>query len=1061
MTWTSRGRSLFFLLVLAGGFFAVKGKAQVLFGTISGTVTDPSGAVIPNARISIKNNETGVTRASTTNARGAYSAPGLSPGPYTVSASATGFKTAVQSHVTLTVGANQVVNYVMQVGEATQSIQVTGAAATVNLISSTLSNVVTQTPIVQLPLNGRDWTQLAQLTAGVAPVLNQYLTPGNQTQRGNGVQISISGGRPSRNDYRLNGISINDFANTAPGSSLGENLGVDAIQEFSVLVGDYSAQFGRASGGIVNAITKAGTNQFHGDAYEFLRNDDLDAANFFTNSGSLTKPQFQRNQFGASAGGPIKKGRAFFFADYEGVRQNLGAASVADVLTASARTGDLTAADGGTVTVNPAIAQILPIYPLPNGALLSPDVGLFDFSGLQKSTENYVTSRLDDSISSKDSIFGAFLFDRANVTEPDNLNTYLFPASSENIDITLQETHIFSPTLINIARAGYTRAFAENGNYTDVFNPLLSDPSLGSIPGRDLAEITVSGITTLSGGVGGAGGPNLFYFNTFQGSDDVALTKGNHSLKFGASFERDQNNTAAPDDPNGDWSFGSIQDFLINDPRQLTGLLPISEPYLGIRQSIFGAYAQDDWRVRPRLTASLGLRYEMATVPSEAFGRTSGVIPLEAPAVTIGPLFKNPTLHDFSPRVGLAWDPFGNGKTSVRAGFGLYDDLPLQYMFANRIPRTPPYFQEGTAKNTGIGSFPAGGLALLTPNTFRTAYYEQNPDRPFVYHWDFNVQRQLRSNMVLSVAYMGERGIHLVRDSEDMDTVIPTITSAGLVFPLTSTSTKLNPNFGRIAASTFDNQSFYDALDAQLTQHLSHGVNFTAAYTWEKSIDYSSVGFSDNEFVNTIGNPYPLDMFLNRGVADYNLPQRFVFSGTWDVPTPSSWMGPAKAALGGWELGSIITIEDGEPFTAVLNSDQAGTKTSEVGAQQGGQRPNVIPGCDLSTGNPNDYINTACFTFPATGTLGDLARNAIEGPGLATWDFSLMKNIKISKLGEGGNLQFRAEFFNILNRANFADPGFTNFAIFNSKGQINANAGELTATDTPQREIQFGLKLMF
>ncbi|MGH9325908.1 MAG: hypothetical protein ACRD2B_04365, partial [Terriglobia bacterium] len=343
-------------------------------------------------------------------------------------------------------------------------------------------------------------------------------------------------------------------------------------------------------------------------------------------------------------------------------------------------------------------------------------------------------------------------------------------------------------------------------------------------------------------------------------------------------------------------------------------------------------------------------------------------------------------------------------------------------------------------------------------------YYQQNPDRSYVMHWDFDVQRQLRSNMVLSVGFMGERGIHLIADYDDIDTVIPIgVTSAGnLVFPPAGTSPKFNTHFGRITGDIFDDQAFYDGLDVQLTQHMSHGVSFTAAYTWEKAMDYDSSTYSQNEYTGSLGDPYPLDMFLNRGLADYDMPQRFIFSGIWDVPTPSSFTGPVKAVLGGWELGSIITAESGSPFSVDLTSDQAGLSSAITNESTSAERPNFVAGCGpQTTGSPNHYINTSCYSFPVVGTLGNLGRNTLFGPGLAEWDFSLMRNFKISKLGEAGNLQFRGEFFNILNRANFEIPTSKHFGIFNSKGRINASAGELTATALDQREIQFALKLMF
>jgi hypothetical protein len=701
---------------------------QVVGATLTGTVTDQSGAVIPNAQVSIKNVSTGVMRNITSDTAGFYTAPNLLPGNYEITVSARGFTTQVRTAITLDVGAQQVLNVTMHVGQVTEKVQVTGAAPTVQLATSSISAVVNSTTVRELPLNGRSWTDLAKLQPGVDAIQTQQPFPigGTPGLRGFGSQVTISGARPEQNDYRLDGISLNDYANGAPGSVLGGNLGVDAIEEFSVLTSNYSAEYGKTSGGVVNAITRSGTNEFHGGAYEFLRNSALDARNFFDQG---TIPPFKRNQFGASAGGPIRKDRTFIFGDYEGIRQSKGITAVDTVPSAAARAGNLST---GTVTVDPSVQRYLAFYSLPNGGLLSPgDTGIFAFAGQQIISENSLTIRLDHKFSEKDSLSGTYLYDDTPFTHPDADDNVLVGAHTNRHIVALQETHIFSPSLVNSVRFGFNRDGVAGNQSVKAINPLAADPSLGAVPGQDAAEVTVSGLSLFAGGLG-AVATDLFYWNSFQAYDDAFLTHGTHALKFGLALERMQLNSFAPHSPNGSFSFASLADFLTNHPNRFDSGFPKASSPRGLRQSLFGLYVQDDWRWRPSLTLNLGLRYEMTTVPTEVQAKLSTLVNLTDTQPHLGdPYFLNPTLRNFEPRVGFSWDPFHTGQTAVRGGVGVFDVLPLPYQFVQLANSAIPFSAQANIKPPA-GSFYAGAFPLLTQSSLRAVDVEHKPKRNYV-----------------------------------------------------------------------------------------------------------------------------------------------------------------------------------------------------------------------------------------------------------------------------------------------------------------------------------------
>jgi hypothetical protein len=1054
---------------------AIPARAQVAGATLSGTLTDSSGAVIPVARVTICNSATGVTEAATTNGNGFYTVPNLLPGSYEITAFATGFATQVQSGITLNVGAQEVVNITMRVGQVAERVSVTAEGAAVQLASSTVGSVTDAITIRELPLNGRDWTQLATLTPGVVslgsvqPALSVGYQRGN---RGFGTQLTIAGNRPQQNNYRVDGVGVNDYSNSGPGSVLGGTLGVDAIEEFSVLTSNYSAEYGRTSGGVVNAITRSGTNQFHGDAYEFLRNSALDARNFFDRNGIAP---FKRNQFGAATGGPILKNRTFFFADYEGIRQSLGVTATDIVPSQDARNGILHNANGtvNALTVDPIVKPFLALWPLPNAGFLgSGDTGIFSVVNQQVTAENFATVRIDHHISDQDRLFGSYQYDNASSSAPDALDDVLLANTSVRQFVSIEESHNFNAAFLNSVRAGFSRVAAIANHSVDAINPLAGSAALGVLPGQYAPVLGVTGLTSFGGGLNSAN-EYRYFFNSFQLYDDGFLTKGKHILKFGFTVERIQENFLGLLGVGGNFKFNSLSDLLTNRPASVVALVPpagststVSE--LGFRQSIFGGYVQDDMRVRANLTVNLGLRYEMSTVPTDVHNHLSNLrYPTDSTPQTGNPFFMNPTIRNFEPRIGLIWDPFGTGKTAIRSGLGMFDVLPLPYEFAQMQIAASPFVLQGSGSSLPPGSFPTQALQLVTvPTRLRAAYLEFDPRRDYVMQWNFNVQRQLLPNFTLMVAYVGSRGVHQPFRTDNMNIVLPTSTPQGLLWPCggaivagvcskPGTGTPLNPIVGRIDQLTWSNNSFYDALQLQVTKRMSRGLQLQGSYTWGKSIDQGSASVIGNPFGNDTSTLLPFPQ-LNRGLSDFNVGQNLILNFTWtlsnlrSVPRAASWL------LSGWRLGGIYQVSSGLPFTPFVGGDPLGLTNGGNGFTNSMAGPGCSPA--VNAGNIRSYIKLECFTFPNPSTLlGNTGRNVLVGPGLSNLDFSLVKEMNVS---EAFHVQLRTEFFNILNHANFLPPN-NNSALFTATGAPVAGAGLIDTTSTTAREIQFALKVIW
>ncbi|SPF46440.1 TonB-dependent receptor plug [Candidatus Sulfopaludibacter sp. SbA4] len=1048
-------------VVLLAALISLPGQAafgQVVGAILSGTVTDPSAAVVPGAKVTIRNVSTGVVMQVTTNEVGIYNAANLLPGDYQVNVVAAGFAPQQHSGLALAIGERQIMNMQLRVGDAaTATFEVGQETPIIELGGTSVSTVVKGELARELPLNGRDWTQLATLEPGISPIRTQPDPNGlnNRGNRGFGSQLSIAGARPYQNNYRVDGISVNDYANSSPGSTIGLSLGTDSIKEFSVISNNYSADYGLTSGGVVNAITRSGANLFHGTAYEFLRNDAMDARGFF----DASKLPFRRNQFGASAGGPVIKNKLFFFANYEGLRQSLTTTTIDTVPSVNARNGQLVA---GTIKVDPAAARYLPLFALPNGAV-SGDTGIYSFAGKAVTPEDYFTTRGDYTITDKDSLHGTYALDRGTTTQPDGLNVVSNVNTTNRQVGSLEETHTFGSALLNTARFGVNREVAGTLVTAPGANPLGADTSLGVAPGLYAPVIQVSGLTAFQGGLNGTSF-GTFSFTTYQLYDDAFWNRGIHSLKFGFALERIDSNLFLANNPDGLYKFNSLSDFLENKPATFQFQLGASTPR-GLRQSVYAGYAEDDMRLRSNLTLNIGVRYEMSTVPYEVHGELANLRgPFSTTLYTGSPLFENPTTHNFEPRVGVAWDPFRDGKTSVRAGFGMFDALPLTYQFNTMVGNAAPFSQVASSSTLPVGSFPSAAVALVQQaSALRTSYIQFDPPRNYVMQWNFSIQREVARNLTAMLGYVGSRGIDNAMRVGDANMVIPSFTPQGLLWPCagtivngicskTATGPKFFPGYGQIDGQVWNGHSYYNALLVSVHRRLAGGLNVQSSFTWSKSLDTNSSVGTGAPFSNSITGQFLFAPI--RAPSDFNVGRTFMLSGAWEVPFGRThW-------YGGWQLGTIFTLSDGLPFTAIISGDALGQ-----GNQNSFDVPNRLnnPGCGrpVNPGNPAEYINLSCFAFAVPSTLfGNAGRNELVGPGVVNADVSMFKNIPIHFMSEGAHLQFRAEAFNLPNRANFAAP-LTNNKLFDTKGNLVNFAGQITTLQTPGRVIQLGLKLLW
>lgn len=1046
--------------------------------SISGVVRDASGSPVSGATVTARSLESEKTRTAVTDESGAYKILALPLGPEQVTAAKTGFTTAVRNGIQLQVGQQAVVDLKLELGELSQQIVVQEETPVVNTTTSPVSGIVTEREIKDLPLNGRSFDNLITLNPGS---INYSALHSPQTSTSNGNTFSVDGRRTAENLVLMNGVEYTGSSQLAitPGGVSGELLGIDAIREFNVLTDTYGAQYGKRAGAQVSVVTQSGTNSLHGTLFEFLRNSDLDARNFF-DQGFV--PPFRRNQFGGALGAPLKKNKLFLFGNYEGFRQSLAVSNVSVVPDAQARQGLLPNASGvytPVVNLNPAMLPYMSLWPVANGPELLvsglPSGAALSYNNPRQTIrEDFGTIRADANLRTDDTLTAAYTVDDGSGMFPQADPLFGSTETLRNQVASLQELHVFSPQILNTATLGFSRASFGYGSALLASFPAGTSFVSGAGPGGIViggGVTTTSGNTTItSAGPNNAAGVSN-HRNLFTWQDTVQIVKGHHQITLGAWFQRMQDNEDSASRRYGQATFTSMSTFLQGT---VSSFQVVPDPNeLGWR-SLFGAFfVEDSFRVRPNLTLQLGLRDEFTTGWNEASGRaanyitdTSGVL-LTAPRVGDSVFTQNNAKALLAPRAGLAWDVFGNGRTAVRAGFGIYYSLIDDLAFL--LNSLPPYNGAATFANESLFSFtpilpntpipPSCGPGVAQPcTTYAPQGIQANAKTPAVNEWRLTIEQQLDRDTALRVSYVGSFGYHGLL-SVDPNAVIPQVcaNAAGCTAGGTGTARSTVPQGAQyipvatrpnpyLSAGFFwytEGNSSYNALQIDVDRRLSRGFEMRANYTFAKDLDVNSAltGAQANNQPQMVMDR--TDLSRDWGPSALDVTHQASLSGAWQIPL-HGW-------AGGWELNAIATLLSGFPFTPQLGSNRSGD-----GDTRNPDRPSYNPAFNgpIVLGNPNQWFNPAAFLVPTAGTWGNVGRGTLIGPGLANLDTSLFRNFK---LREKTTLQFRAELFNILNHTNFGTPNATVF----SGTSVSPSAGLITATATTSRQIQFGLKLMF
>lgn len=1083
---------IFLSFVLAVARYA---PAQIA-ASLSGTVTDPSGAAISDALVIVTNVNTEAARQATTDAAGRYQVFALPVGQYQVQIRKPGFAAETRTGIDLVIGQSATIDIRLHVGAVSQQVTVHAGAPLVSVSTQNISGLVGKREIEDLPLNGRSFDELLTLNPGIVNFTSEKTGGIGVSNSTVGNNFAVNGNRPQQNLFLLNGIEFTGAAenNFQPGGVSGQMIGVDAVQEFNVLRNSYGAQYGKRPGAQVLIVTRSGTNRLHGSLYEFLRNSDFDAPNYFDHDST---PPFQRNQFGASLGGPIHKDRTFLFGNYEGFRQHLHQTGVDLVPDNNARIGYLPCKlvtptpnpcpPSGLVYVGvaPSVRPLLALWPVQ-----SP--GASDFGGiaeaynspLQIIRDDFGTARLDQIFSEKDTATGAYTIDDSADTTPTSTN--LYSTDLENLReqvLSLEETHVFSPTLLNTARVGFSRA-----SYFFTGEPTPGTPAAtlpGFVGGHPVGAVVVGGSAAANPAAqvslaGSNVGSNLHVNrNLFTYEDHATLTKGSNQFSFGVWFQRLQSNEDLALTQFGQTTFTGLQQFLSGTAGSF--LYDPTPTEMNWRSWLGALYAEDVVRPAPNFTLSLGFRDGFTTGWNEANGRaanfifSNGVIQTQ-PRIADSAFTVNNAKFLPQPRVGLAWSPFGS-KTVLHAGFGMYNDLQdaLGYRMDQNAPFNPSY---------GISDLPVSALPLPVspvPAKAKVLPAGVQPDMktPTLISWSLRIDRELTPNTALSIGYIGSHGYHEIvslDDNEPVPTVCPaapcpTVYPGNFPAPLAGAhipsgtyyipvgTLLANPALGAAWAWFSVGDSSYNALQVDLNHRYSHGLSLRGVYTWAKALD-------DGDSLNatTAGNApglvsNPFDVRADWGPATYDVRNLAVISGTYELPFGYGkpyWnhaAGAGNAIAGGWVVNSIVTLQSGFPFTPELSYNP-----SNNGDSKNPVRPFVNPAFTgpVILGSPKQWFNPAAFLAPPadSGFYGNVGRNTLIGPGLATWDLSFLKNTAIrGRL----NLQLRAELFNVLNRANFNTP---NPVVFTPSG-VSPTAGVITSTSTTSRQIQFAAKLLW
>ena len=1123
-------------LVLVAAACCSLAFAQEETAALNGRISDHDGLAVAGVKVQALNSGTNVSYLADTNKTGFYNFPTLPAGTYNVTAMKAGFQQAERPGVELHVSDVIRLNFSLQLGSVNQSVTVEGGAPQVETTSSEIGGLVSSNEIENLPLNGRNYIDLSLLQAGVTNSLNSTGTSGFGGMTG--TVYSSNGAPVISNNFLLDGTQITNQSDWGTASFAGTTLGLDGIQEFKVLTSAYDASYGMSMGSEMVMISKGGTNQYHGDAFEYLRNSALNARNFFDGPKI---PQLEKNNFGASFGGPIRKDKTFFYAVYEGLQENLGFTAndlvpaagchgAAGTVITAAACPTLGLAPGNSVTIaNADIAALLSLYPNPNNGTNS-----YLFGPSTKIGVNYGQIRFDQIFSLSDSFLARYTVDSANVNSANNQGIPIFSGTAfpefrgggKDLDqfITLSETHTISPSMLNTARLAFSRT--NFGSF-----PI----DLGSLPtgiepfitGRPFGAFSITNLTPV--GHGRLVGPPdpLHLQNIYSFGDDLYYQRGKHSLRFGTLLNRFNEALTNPVNFDGSASYTSFANFLQGIPLSYGGPLPGSDVNRYFLYNTLGFYAQDDYHISSRFTANMGLRYEFMTTPREANGRQYAILNLTTDSTVLpggelaawipGPVMQNATYWNFSPRVGFAWDLFGDGKTAIRGGGGIYYDVGnLGGAFVDESNGSyPAILHTLTNPTNAVITFPvtlptaASFLSSNLANNVSTVDYDAG--QPYNIQYNLTVQRQLARNTAISVAYVGTRGVHLWEQIEGNPT-IPTAIVNGVQYWSDSVpgcqlgaipTCRIDPNFGSVITNNTVGVSRYNSLQAVVNKRLNSGLEAQAAYTYGHSLDTPIGQLVNSDCAGAPGMDTGVSSdarAYDYGPSCFDLRHNVRMSLLYFFPNLKS-NGLLSRFANGWWMGNIVSLQTGLPFTPILASNRSNSGNLNVGADrvdintqaiaqgtvlanaEGGDyvaAANFIPynPRTVITGNPNQWFNPNMFRMQPMvpcpnnarlicGTLGDAARGILRGPSLGDWDFSVVKDTALSLSGTEASVELRAEFFNILNHTNLGMPssatvfsGATSAVGAYQQAPL-AGVGQITTTATTSRQIQFALKLIF
>lgn len=1064
-------------------------NGQIVGATINGTVQDSTGALLGGTIVTVRQIETGATRKLTTGSDGRYVAPSVPVGRYVVSAEHDGFQSLEQTGVVLAIGQNAQVNFTLTVSTVREDVIVHAADPVVNTSLQQVSNLIDERQVKELPLNGRSYDQLLTLNPATVNYTTQRSGGIGTSNSSVGNMFSVGGRRPQDNLFLLNGIEYTgaSLINVTPGGTSGQLLGVDAVREFNVVTDTYGAAYGKRDGAQVSIVTTSGSNDLRATAFEFMRNSAFDARNYF-DQGAI--PEFQRNQFGGSLGGPIRKNKFFLFGSYEGFRQNWELSDVSLVPDNEARQGYLPNASGVEqyVGVNPAVAPLLNLWPAQNGPeLLSNGVA----SGIaeafshppQHIREDFGTTRFDDNLGSKDLLFAVYTVDDSVATTPSaNPLSYNNESLREQV-ASVQEQHVVSSNLLNTARFGYSRA-----RY--FFTGLVPVPGVsGWVSGDPVGAIVISGSTASNGasaitGAGAStGSNNRTARNLFTWDDHIYWTHGRQQIEAGLWIQRVQANDLLAQNQYGQASFSTEKSFLQGTVATFT-LVP-APTELGWRSLEAAAFFEDTIKLIPRLELRIGFRSESTDGWNESQGRASnygivnGVLQT-TPIVGNSGLWTNRAKFLPNPRLGFAWDVLGDGKTAVTGAIGLYHGLldTLDY----RFDQTAPYNTAESIKNVPVSSlnFTTG---VRPPATAKVSPSNVQPDlaTPAIVTWSLRIEQQIAPETSLTIGYVGWHGYHQIQ-SEDMNEPVPSYTSTGQVYY--ADTTLANPNLANSTSWVSGGSGLYNAIEADVRHSFAHGFQFRGNYTWSKNLDDGSAWNTSVSGNTPAYVEFPLDPKLDWGPAATDVRQSASFNGSYELPFGQNrpflnhGSTPLRFLAAGWTTSAILAVQSGFPF-----SPQLGYNPPTNGDSRNPIRPGWNPAFTgkLYPHTVGEYFNPNAFIQPTVsvpngsggntiyGTYGNVNRDSLVGPGLTELDFSAAKNTRIA---EQLNLQFRAEFFNVLNHTNLLTPNEVVYSsaptIATTGGQqtvaassTSPSAGVITATSTTSRQIQFGIKLQF